>query len=395
MTKKMTLVISFLATKRPVMKMITMLLLFGTILAFIAPDVSAAGIVSANDLQQKKVAGKITDKAGAPLPGVNVLEKGTMNGAITDAGGNFSLTVASPSSVLTCSFIGYMTREIPVGDQTTVNIVMDEAVTAMDEIVVVGYSTQARKSLTGAVSTVSAAALAESAASNPVLNQHTPGEGSTLRIRGMTTINDANPLFVVDGIPGGNYSPNDVESMTILKDAAAQSIYGARAANGVVLVTTKSGKKNQKINMTVNIRQGISRNSTNYDLLNTQEWGEMLWLEAKNAGITNYSHVQFGNGATPVIPDYIFPTKTAEGSPLVDPKLYDNKMATIDGTDTYLIAKSSAGTDWMKEAEQDAPIRDYTIDVTGGSANTTYAFLLGYTKEDGVFKWTGFDRYSY
>jgi TonB-linked SusC/RagA family outer membrane protein len=407
MTKKMTLVISFLATKRPVMKMITMLLLFGTILAFIAPDVSAAGIVSANDLQQKKVAGKITDKAGAPLPGVNVLEKGTMNGAITDAGGNFSLTVASPSSVLTCSFIGYMTREIPVGDQTTVNIVMDEAVTAMDEIVVVGYSTQARKSLTGAVSTVSAAALAESAASNPVqrlqgkvagvsvLNQHTPGEGSTLRIRGMTTINDANPLFVVDGIPGGNYSPNDVESMTILKDAAAQSIYGARAANGVVLVTTKSGKKNQKINMTVNIRQGISRNSTNYDLLNTQEWGEMLWLEAKNAGITNYSHVQFGNGATPVIPDYIFPTKTAEGSPLVDPKLYDNKMATIDGTDTYLIAKSSPGTDWMKEAEQDAPIRDYTIDVTGGSANTTYAFLLGYTKEDGVFKWTGFDRYSF
>ena len=162
-----------------------------------------------------------------------------------------------------------------------------------------------------------------------VLNQHTPGEGSNLRIRGMTTINDANPLFVVDGIPGGNYSPNDVESMTILKDAAAQSIYGARAANGVVLITTKSGKKNQKINMTVNIRQGISQNSNNYDLLNTQEWGEMLWLEAKNAGITNYNHVQFGNGATPVIPDYIFPTKTAEGSPLVDPTLYDNKLAVV------------------------------------------------------------------
>ena len=187
-----------------------------------------------------------------------------------------------------------MTREITVGDQTNIAIVLDQAVTAMDEIVVVGYSTQARKSLTGAVSTVSASALAESAASNPVqrlqgkvagvtvLNQHTPGEGSNLRIRGMTTINDANPLFVVDGIPGGNYSPNDVESMTILKDAAAQSIYGARAANGVVLVTTKSGKKNQKINMTVNIRQGVTKNANQYDLLNTQEWGDMLWLEAKN-----------------------------------------------------------------------------------------------------------------
>ena len=211
----------------------------------------------------------------------------------------------------------------------------------------------------------------------------------------MTTINDANPLFVVDGIPGGNYSPNDVESITILKDAAAQSIYGARAANGVVLITTKSGKKNQKINMTVNVRQGITRNSTHYNLLNTQEWGEMLWLEAKNAGIANYSHPQFGNGATPVIPDYIFPTKTAAGSPLVDPKLYDNKLAVVDGTDTYLITKSSPGTNWMKESERNATFKDYTIDVTGGSNNTTYAFLLGYTKEDGVFKHTGFDRYSF
>jgi len=389
------------------MKMITMLLLIGTILTSVAPGVSAAGIVSANDLQQKKVAGKVTDKAGTPLPGVNILEKGTTNGAISDAAGNFTLTVTSPASVLSCSFIGYMTRDIPVGDQTNISIVLDEAVTAMDEIVVVGYSTQTRKSLTGAVSTVNAAALAESASSNPVqrlqgkvagvtvLNQHTPGEGSTLRIRGMTTINDANPLFVVDGIPGGNYSPNDVESITILKDAAAQSIYGARAANGVVLVTTKSGKKNQKINMTVNIRQGISENSTHYNLLNTQEWGEMLWLEAKNAGITNYNHVQFGNGATPVIPDYIFPTKTAEGSPLVDPKLYDNKLAAVDGTDTYLITKSSPGTNWMKESEQKGQVKDYTVDVTGGSNNTTYAFLLGYTKEDGVFKWTGFDRYSF
>ena len=380
-----------------------MLLLIGTILTAAAPDLSAAG----SDLQQKQVTGKISDGRGSALAGVNIIEKGTTNGVMSDVNGNFSLTVASAQSVLSISFIGYLTQEITVGDQTVVNVVLAETLLAIDEIVVVGYSTQTRKSLTGAVSTVGAASLAESSASNPVqrlqgkvagvsvLNQHTPGEGSTLRIRGMTTINDANPLFVVDGIPGGNYSPNDVESITILKDAAAQSIYGARAANGVVLITTKAGKKNQKINVTVNIRQGISKNSTHYNLLNTQEWGEMLWLEAKNAGITNYSHVQFGNGATPVIPDYIFPTKTAEGSPLVDPILYDNKLAVVDGTDTYLIAKSSKGTDWMKESERNADFKDYTIDVTGGSSNTTYAFLLGYTKEDGVFKWTGFDRYSF
>jgi len=400
-------VVSFLTKIKLAMKLLTLLLLFGSLQTFAATSMPDDGIISVGDLQQRRVTGRVTDADGNALPGVNVLEKGTINGAISDANGTFAISIASANSILSVSFIGYITQEATVGAQTNISIMLAQAVSALDEIVVVGYSTQQRKSLTGAVSTVNAASLAESAASNPVqrlqgkvagvtvLNQHTPGEGSTLRIRGMTTINDANPLFVVDGIPGGNYSPNDVESITILKDAAAQSIYGARAANGVVLVTTKSGKKNQKINMTVNIRQGITQNSTHYNLLNTQEWGEMLWLEAKNAGITNYNHVQFGNGATPVIPDYIFPTKTAEGSPLVDPKLYDNKLAVVDGTDTYLIAKTSQGTDWMKEAQRNAQIKDYTIDVTGGSANTTYAFLLGYTKEDGVFKWTGFDRYSF
>jgi TonB-dependent starch-binding outer membrane protein SusC len=383
------------------LKLMTLLLLFGTIQAYATPGYST------DDQQVKRVTGKINDAAGTPLAGVNILEKGTLNGAISDVNGNFTITVGSQNATLIFSFIGYLTKEVLVGDQLAVNIVLAEAMSALDEIVVVGYSTQTRKSLTGAVSTVSAGSLAESSATSPVqrlqgkvagvsvLNNHTPGEGSTLRIRGMTTINDANPLFVVDGIPGGNYSPNDVESITILKDAAAQAVYGARAANGVVLVTTKGGRKNQKINTTVNIRQGISRNSTHYNLLNTQEWGEMLWLEAKNGNVTNYNHQQFGNGPSPVIPDYIFPTKTAEGSPLVDPTKYDNKLAVVDGTDTYLITKTSQGTDWMKESERNAAFKDYTVDVTGGGEKTTYAFLLGYTKEDGVFKWTGFDRYSF
>ena len=379
------------------MKLFILLMMLGSVLQ----------LATAGDLQQKKISGKISDANGSPLAGVNILEKGTINGAISDQNGAYTLNVTSANAILTFSFIGFSTTEVPVGTQNVVDIELKQALSALDEIVVVGYSTQQRKSLTGSVSTVNSAALAESAASNPVqrlqgkvagvtvLNQHTPGEGSNLRIRGMTTINDGSPLFVVDGIPGGNYSPNDVESITILKDAAAQSIYGARAANGVVLITTKAGKKNQKMNLTVNIRQGISQNSNNYDLLNTQEWGEMLWLEAKNAGVTNYNHVQFGNGATPVIPDYIFPTKGVNGAANVDPALYDNKLAVRDGTDTYLIAKSSPGTNWMKESQRNADFKDYTIDVTGGSANTTYAFLLGYTKEDGVFKHTGFDRYSF
>ena len=384
------------------------------------------GNVSSYDLQQKRVTGRVTDPSGTALPGVNILEKGTLNGAISDANGNYALTVSSPNSVLNFSFIGYMTKEVPVGAQNTIDVTMSEAVSALDEIVVVGYSTQARKSLTGSVSTVNAAALSESAAVNPItrlqgkvagvtiLNQHTPGEGSTIRIRGMTTINNSNPLYVVDGVPGGSYSPNDVESITILKDAAAQSIYGARAANGVVLITTKGGRKNQKISMNVNVRQGISRNSNSYDLLNTKEWAEMWWLEIKNKFDLDhaswvrandptkpepelkYVHQQFGTGNTPVIPYYLFPTAAAQGDPRADMSLYDNKLKEEDGDDTYLIARCAVpGTDWMSEAERIASFKEYTIDIAGGSANTTYAFLLGYTKDEGVFKWTDFDRYSF
>jgi len=406
MTKKITLVVLFLARLKLAMKLITMLLLFGTIQTFAATSMPDDGIISAGDLQQRRVTGRVTDADGNALPGVNVLEKGTINGDITDANGTFSISVASANSILSVSFIGYITQEATIGAQTNISIVLAQAISALDEIVVVGYSTQQRKTLTGSVSTVNAATLSESAATNPItrlqgkvagvtiLNQHTPGEGSTIRIRGMTTINDASPLYVVDGVPGGSYSPNDVESISILKDAAAQSIYGARAANGVVLITTKTGRKNQKLSMNVNVRQGINKPGIFYDLLNTQEWADMLWLEAKNKKIVGYKHAQFGSGATPVIPYYLFPTAAPEGSPLADMSLYDNQMAVRDGDDTYLIARTSPGTDWFGEATRNAPYKEYTIDVTGGSQNTTYAFLFGYTKDEGIFKWTGFDRYS-
>jgi TonB-linked SusC/RagA family outer membrane protein len=401
MTKRIMRIVSLQTRTKIVVKLLTMLLLLGTVHSF------ALGNTGPDDLQQVRVTGRVTDATGAALPGVNILEKGTINGAITDVDGRYAITVASSNSVLSFSFIGYVTREITVGAQTTVDVVMAEAVSALDEIVVVGYSTQTRKSLTGSVAQVDATALAESTSTSAmqrlqgkvagvtILNQHTPGEGSTIRIRGMTTINDSNPLYVVDGVPGGSYSPNDIETITILKDAAAQSIYGARAANGVVLITTKTGKKNQKVSMNFNVRQGISRNSNRYDLLNTQEWGEMLWLEAKNFGVEP-NHPQYGSGTTPVIPDYIYPTAAATGDPRTDPALYDNLMSVRDGDDTYLITKTNKeGTDWMKEAEQNASFKEYTLDIAGGSQNTTYAFLLGYTSDEGVFKYTGFERYSF
>jgi TonB-linked SusC/RagA family outer membrane protein len=382
------------------MKLLTVLVLLGSLPAFTAS-------ADPGDMQQKRITGRVTDNAGAPLPGVNILEKGTINGAITDADGRYALTVAGPSSVLTFSFIGYTSQDVTVGSLNAVDVVLAEAVSALDEIVVVGYSTQARKSLTGSVSQVGAAELSESAATNPItrlqgkiagvtiLNQHTPGEGSTIRIRGMTTINDANPLYVVDGVPGGSYAPNDVETITILKDAAAQSIYGARAANGVVLITTKGGKRNQKIQMNVNVRQGFTTPGKFYDLLNTQEWADMLWLQAKNANVVGYSHTQFGSGATPVIPDYIFPTAAMNGDPRTDMSLYDNKLAVEDGDDTYLITRTSPGTDFFGETTRNAAYKEYTLDISGGTQNATYAFMLGYTDEEGIFKYTSFDRYNF
>ena len=398
-----------------IMKLMILLVMFGTI-----NTLSAASY----DIQQRQVTGKVVDASGTALPGVNVLEKGTTNGAITDANGNYSLTVASANSILSFSFIGYITQEVVVGNMTNVSVTLEQQVSALDEIVVVGYSTQARKTLTGSVSTVDAAALSESAATNPItrlqgkvagvtiLNQHTPGEGSTIRIRGMTTINDSSPLYVVDGVPGGSYSPNDVESITILKDAAAQSIYGARAANGVVLITTKGGRKNQKVAMNLNVRQGITLPGKYYDLMNSQEWADRMWLEIKNKYIMDhaewersdkskpepvlkYSNAQFGTGDKPVIPYYLFPTAAPQGSPLADMSLYDNQLAVRDGDDTYLICPSSPGTDWFKESTRNAAFREYTLDIAGGSANTTYAFLLGYTEDQGIFKWTGFERYSF
>ena len=401
MTKKIMRTVSCWTRSKLAMKLLTLLLLLATVQTF------ALSVPDGDDLQQKRVTGKISDATGAALPGVNILEKGTINGAISDADGNFAITVASANSVLNFSFIGYITKEVAVGTLNAIDVVLEELVSALDEIVVVGYSTQARKSLTGAVSTVDAATLAEATSTNAmqrlqgkvagvtITNQHTPGEGSTIRIRGMTTINNSNPLYVVDGVPGGSYSPNDVESITILKDAAAQSIYGARAANGVVLVTTKTGKKNQKVSMNFNVRQGINSNTKFYDLQNTQEWGESIWLEAANFGVAP-THAQYGNGATPVIPDYIYPTAAPEGDPRTDPALYDNLMSVRDGDDTYLITRANKeGTDWYKESAQNGSFKEYTLDIAGGTSNTTYAFLLGYTSDEGVFKHTGFERFSF
>jgi TonB-linked SusC/RagA family outer membrane protein len=381
-----------------VMKLMTFLLLFGTI-QFTA---SAYGTVTSNDEQQKTVTGRVIDAAGNNLPGVNVIEKGTTNGVITNPDGRYSITVASSNSTLAFSFIGYGTQEIVVGSQGNIDITLVEAVSTLQEIVVVGYGTRLREELTGSVSSVSNQQMAISTAPSAigriqgqisgvsVIDGNAPGAGANILVRGLGTIQaSTGPLTVIDGIPAGpgsSLNPNDIESISVLKDASSAAIYGARGANGVVLITTKRGRVGDKPRVAFNVRTGITKAVNKYDLLNTQEYGELLWLQAKNRGLAP-TNALYGSGATPVIPDYIMPAAAHEGDASVNPALYKWPSYTI-------IKAAKEGTDWYDEIYQNGVIQEYDLSVTGGGQNTAYAFSAGYLNEEGFVIYSGFERYS-
>ena len=354
----------------------------------------APSFLTENAQQQQSISGKVTDSGGQPLPGVTVVVKGTSQGTITNADGNYSLTNIPEDAILVFSFVGMQTQEIMVGTQTVINVTMEEETIALEEFVAIGYGTRRAGELTGSMSTLQSTAIQEMAVTNSaevlrnvsgvtVQETGTPGEAPIIRIRGLGTINNNNPLWVVDGVPGASVNPNNIESISVLKDAASQAIYGSRAANGVVLVTTKSGRKNQKVQLNFRAKSGISRNVKQYDLLNTREYAEILWLEAQNAGISNYSHAQFGSGSEPVIPEYIIPAGVNE----VDESLYDENTFPITRT-------NKEGTDWLNEITQNGIYQDYNIDISGGSNTTSYAFQIGYLGEEGILKYTGYDRYD-
>ncbi len=213
-----------------------------------------------NDAVQRAVSGKITDENGQPIAGANIAVKGTTVGTITGADGRYKLTVPEGANTLVVSFIGYLTQEVIIGNQSVINVVLESDIQALSEIVVVGYGQQRKSDITGAISSVKGKELVQlpmqrvdqalqgRAAGVLVLNTAgAPGANTTIRIRGMNSINGGNnALIVVDGLQGGNLNslnPNDIESIEILKDASATAIYGSMGANGVILITTKSGKK--------------------------------------------------------------------------------------------------------------------------------------------------------
>jgi len=367
------------------------------------------------------IKGKVTEETGEPLPGVNVLVKGTSSGTTTDSDGNYSLVVPDNSTALIFSFIGYVTQEVSIDNRSVIDVTLAVDIVSLSEVVVTGYGSQSKRDITGAVATIEADRLLSTPSTNlgqalqgkvagvTVGNENSPGGGVMVRIRGFGTVNDNSPLYVIDGVPTkGNLNTinqNDIESIQILKDASSASIYGSRAGNGVVIITTKKGKNGKPV-FTYDMYYGTQRPGKLLSMLNTNEYAQLTWESRINAGAVaangNPNHAQFGNGPTPTIPDYIFPAGAMEGDPRVAQDAsgkYINYSNNIDAADfnktKWMITKANkTGTNWLDEIFNPAPIQNHQIGVSGGNESGRYAMSLNYFDQKGIMIYTNFKRYS-
>ncbi|MEE9361703.1 MAG: TonB-dependent receptor [Cellulophaga sp.] len=327
--------------------------------------------------QSQNITGDIKSSTdGMPLIGVNVLVKGTQDGTVSNFDGNFTINAAS-NGVLVFSYIGFKTLEVAVNNQTSISVTMEEDTSQLDEIVIVGYGTQRKENLTGSISTVklgddlnrpianATQALAGKAAGVTVTqNSGNPGgDGASIKIRGIGTLGNSNPLVLIDGIRGslGNVNVADIETITVLKDAASAAIYGARAANGVILVTTKTGKSGE-MTVSYNGYTGIQKPTrlTEY-VTNSVQYMELL------------NQAKFNED----------PSSTPEFS---DAEINEFR----NGTDPYLYPN----TDWQNLMYRDAKITTHNLSVRGGNEKTTYSFSLGHTDQDGVVLGTNTKQYT-
>lgn len=319
------------------------------------------------------ISGIVTDERGEPVIGANVVEKGTTNGIITDVNGHFSLSVSSNATLLV-SYIGYMNQEIPVRNRSLFEITLVEDSQALEEVVVVGYGTQKKVNLTGAIGNVDM----QDVVSRPITNAGNvlqgkvsgvyamqqsgkPGDdGAVINVRGVGTLNNSDPLILIDGFPGSmnDINPLDIESVSVLKDASSASIYGNRAANGVILITTKRGM-NQKVKVSYSGYVGFESPTTLPEVLNSYDYAVLHNEFTRNAGmLPNYS---------------------------------DEMLAKIKAGNDPLFPDES-GFDRVYE---NATMHNHHINLTGGSENLNYAFMLGYLDQDGIMIKTDYKRYTF
>jgi TonB-linked SusC/RagA family outer membrane protein len=349
--------------------------------------------------QEITVTGKITDSKGATLPFVNIVIDGSVNGTQSDLNGNYSIS-ATKGDILVFSFIGMETQKVVV-ESNTYNIVMKNNLKELEEVVVTGYSKQSTRNITGSVSVVNTKKLATTSPVNVeqslqgqasgvlVGSEGGPGGSALVRIRGFGTVNNNDPLYLIDGTPTttgiNQLNPADIESIQILKDASSAAIYGFRAGNGVIIITTKSGKYANKTKLTFTGNVGVDyiAKSDFPKSLTPKELADVIWTRFKNDGVAP-NHIQYGSGDTPVLPNYLTPA----GANSVDESTYDPV--------TNKITKANKeGTNWFDEYFNPALVQDYNLNMSGGTETAKFNISLGVLQQDGVALETYFNRYSF
>ena len=351
---------------------------------------------------QTTVTGTVNDQTrNQPISGATVAVKGTNVATITSETGAFSIVVPQGRTVLVISFVGFQTQEVNIVGRTQITVSLGETSNDLNEVVVTGYSGQRRKDIVGAVSTVKGEKLAAIPSGNveqqfqgrasgvTVITSGQPGTASQIRIRGFSSFGSNNPLYIVDGIPVFNIdflNPNDIENTTILKDAASASIYGARAAAGVIVVNTKKGKTNGRANLSFDMSAGVTLPSDGLDLLTPQQQADWTWAALRNAGQT-LTHPQYGTGANPVLPDYLKVGAQAGLSglsptdPRLDPALYNTNFDK--GPVYQVIRANKTGTDWYDALADPKPLQLYSLALSGGNDAAKYYTALSYYDERG------------
>lgn len=339
------------------------------------------------------ITGKVTDARGETLPGVTVLLKGSTNATVTNVTGQYSIT-ADDNAVLVFSYLGFLTQEVPVNKRSILSITLETNTKSLSEVVVTGYQTERKKDLTGSVAVVDVTDLKKQTVANPmkalqgqvagvyITGNGAPSSPTTIRIRGFGTLNNNDPLYIIDGVPTKaalhELNSEDIESMQILKDAASASVYGSRAANGVIIITTKHGKVGST-QVSANSYGAVSTYVNKLKMLDADGYGRVLWQAYVNNGFdpnSNGLHYQFDWNVNP-----------ANSQPVLN-KVYVSEY--LNSAQTI----KSANTDWFKEISQLGVVQNHDVQVSNGNENGRYLLSLGYYDNKGIVKTTGFNRIS-
>jgi TonB-dependent starch-binding outer membrane protein SusC len=355
-----------------------------------------------------EITGKISDDAGVGIPGVTVLEKGTKNGTVTNVEGKFTLKVASANSVLVFSSVGFSNQEVKVGTTTNFNISMKTNISSLDEVIVVGYGTQKKATVTGAVAAIQGSALMKSPSVElgSTLAGRLPGlvviqqsgepgfDGATIRIRGTNTLGNSSPLVVIDGVPDrdgglGRISGYDIESISVLKDASA-AIYGARAANGAILVTTKRGKNGKPL-VTYSSNFGVAQPSRIPQMSSSSEYASIM------NELPIYKSIpvaEWGAASNSINTTGAYKSPTAGVSALSANFSPEAVKGYASGNDPWRYPN----TDWFGDAFKTwAPQQNHNLTISGGSDNIRYFASLGYLNQDAYYKnsATNYSQYNF